>query len=326
MVIILLVAIASFYTITSSNITTQINAQQKVSLHKSGALYFLLPGNPNTYVAYLSNTSQSSAVLYVTKSPILTNPIEVISLPQGASSNVSTSLSSSADMEITLLSSNLSGALFYFTPIPKYLNIKASNIARLIDVNGSVQQYSSYATTTIIPSQSNSSAKVQSTTLSTTVLSSTTVSQYPVSSIFSVLNLTPIGKLMNDYSSIYAQTKSCTPALYNATYNQYVHTMPTGLSSYANISQDTPTGFTTSIAQVAVNVYNISYVPVVSSSAPSMFKDAYVTAEVNISSFSVSAYAFKGIWTGLNYTSAYNAYSFEASIGNDCNAYIPYTP
>ena len=336
-ILILIYGIAYMYFIAPSGSGSQaLSSKTQITLAKNQTQFFFISGVGNTYAIFAHSLSPSRSVFYLTKTPILANPITVISLSPDSAANLTLEPGQSSDMNIFLSSSTNSSAVLYITPIPVDLGIKQSNVAYSIStfllpfnatqVSSTTQSQVTSTTTSSTTTISSSQISAATTSTPTTTIASAgaSVSQSQIATVMSIMNLTQVGTLMSGYSSLYQKDTACTPAVYNSTYQTYFHVAPSGASSFHSTYPNTSQGFKTSVTAVGSGLFNVSYTIILPSGTQLQGAGKPVLiALVNVSSFNAQKFTYGGIWAGLNYSSVNAAYSSQSSFLNNCGAYMP---
>jgi hypothetical protein len=312
-IILLAIAVIATYFANTSNAVQTLSSTQQFTLSKNQTLYFKLADDSNTYAIFLNSVSNSSATFYLTATPINVKPTQIINLNKFETVNASGIDSQNANMQIKLISSNNTYAVISLMPVPVDLSIKTQPESLL---GGGQTQ----AISTTIPQSASSNATSKSTTSTSTTLQTTiptTAQSIPVESIEAIVNATSEGQLMSNYNTLYINDRTCSPSVYNSTFRIYEHSAPTGPFTFQNVSVITPLNYNQQIASLGSDLYNVTYISIVPESS---FDAKILVVTVNTSSLNVQSYKF---FQGVNYTSLNNAYQFQASIGNNCGAYMP---
>ncbi len=316
--IIIVIIIAALLWVGFSNSASSISSPTTLTLSNNQSAYFKLPGSDNTYVIFLSSSSNSTSTFYITGTPVLVKPISSVTLGAASSANVSTDGSRIANVQIKLISTKTGSAQVQLTPLPSSLSIRPSGSVSLISsANGTAYQTTLATTSTQTTSIATTTASGSgTTTAASTSLATTTVQQIPTSSVLAVANSSQAGALMIKYDELYTQDQGCTPSAYNVTYQQYFHTAPSGPESYTNVSAVTPISISAVITSTGANLYNVSYDPIL----PTMVKAHYIVViQVNMTSSTATKFTYD---TGLNYTALDQQYSLQSSFTGLCGAYI----
>lgn len=276
--------------------------------------------NGSTVALKLRSASAQSASFYISRVPVLYSPVVSLSLSPLGSLNVSTDGSNTADMNMLLLTTSNRSVTVQITPLAAAFGIKSSpGISLLIP-----------SSLTSAGSGSGNLNVVTSTTTSTVTTAVSTVAQNTTQVLFQsalkIINKTNIGILMKNYNKLYSEDVACSQTAYNSAYNIYYHTLPSGPTSFANISAETPTAIT--ISENALTVKNRVRITYSTVSSFAETTGPAVLATVNTSSSTLTTYNFTstGIYSGLNYTVLNNAYAFQSAVIGYCGAYISPPP
>ncbi len=289
-----------------------------VTMPLNGTKSFMLPGDSNVYVLYLKAVGSNSSVLYIARQPILSNPIMAVSLQLGKQAKISTYDGTSANLEITLLSTGANSAKFALLPVSADLGI--GTIGAFYFIQPSLLSNSAiYQNTTNVTIVTTSTSST-STSVTTTSSSGNTI---PTAQIMQEINNSIYGILMNNYNVLYKKDVVCNQSVYNATFIKHESIKPDGPFDFHNASLNTPTALSSSIAYLGGKRYLVTY----NATSPSKRTTGpALILTFNFTSGLVTNSSFTGVYLGLNYSQVYNAYNFQAGINNFCGAYIPYVP
>ncbi len=335
LIVVLIAGIAAYF-ITSQHGTVSLSESNYTARLSSGqSLYFTVGGGRNTYALYLENTSDSYANFYLSKVPVLTNPITVFALNPKGELNISANLTGTADMRITLDSSNAKNSTITLIGIPSQFAVKQSpgissrQPASLYSYTNATQPTTRLNQTTPT-TQPNTTTKTPPTIPPSNTISNTTTTKpsvsSPIDNVSSLLNTTYIGALMKNYAALYSKDSACTPTEYNTTFLAYRSQIgaggqnPVGAFDYANASSATPTNVNLTASYLGKNNYLVSYLLKTPSTA---LPAVALTLNLNSSSGVVTNLKFQGQYLGSNYSSLSHAYAFQEGIGNSCGALLP---
>ena len=316
-VLVVLFAVLALLAFSSSG-ASSITSGQSYSIGKGSTLRFYLQ-NGTVFSLFLGNSSSSSASIYASPYPILTNPITEISGSAGSSFNISTSGGSTADINLKIVSTNSSKAVIQLTQLPAGLSIGVSSLASVV-VPGPLPQpgSTSQPATTITTITTTVGSTVTTTVSSTNTQSTTTIQQSQIpQTIINLAETTNEGVLMKNEAALYAAEPQCTESLYNQTLMTYTGLSPTGPLTFANVSLETPTSTNTTITLLPSGLYQVNY----SVTVPKKSLSGTVISMEMSSSGTVSNLQFEGIFEGENYTTVEAAYKAQSAIGT-CSAYI----
>ena len=306
-----------------------VSSNQTISLALGKSSYFKLKGQPATFVMFLENSSPSYATIYVSGVPVLTSPVSEFTVYNGFQVNMSTSLSSIANLAVKLVYSGNTTSEVELIPIPLVYKIKTSPSITISN------PASFYSGTAIPPQQpapvpissgassrtpgKNSSSQTSS-PKPTTTSSAGSLVKTPLENISSILNYTYIGSLMGNYSALYSSDKACTVSEYNTSLLDFAHQSPTGPLDFKNATASTPTGLIANATAIGNNNYVVTYSQIIPNHvSPSVA----VSFNLDSSTATVTNLKFSGIYQGLNYTSILKNYQYQKGLGGSCGAYMP---
>ena len=331
---VIVIAIIAYIALTWHGIPT-LSSNQTISLAVGKSSYFRLNGNSPYFSIFLKNSTKSYATIYVSQVPVLTSPVSEFIAYNGEQVNFSTSLSSTANLGIILLSATNSISKIELIPIPSLYKIKTSPS---IVISSPASFYSNITgiaslptppTTTTPSSTQQNSSKPASPPASTSATASsgngqqskpTPPASSPIQNISTILNYTNIGSLMKNYTILYAESKSCTAPEYNTSLLEYLHQSPTGPLDFQNASQATPTGLILNASIISKNNYLVTYSPEV---AMKNLQGVAVSFNLDPATAAITNQKFTGIFEGQNLTSLQKTYTFQNSLTGQCKAYMP---
>ena len=289
-----------------------ITTSTTVTLLKNASYDFLIPSYSNVSSVYLSQSSNSSAIIYVGKSPLLLNSISMINLSSGIGASISLSGSGSADLGIALVSSNPKSATLTLTYIPKDFGVgQSSNIKTLsagaLGAYGGPSAGSQAATTTI----------QNITTKATTIPATTTVQNAnPSAQALADVNKTDIGQLAVGFNKVFQKESAlCTQSIYNNEFAATFGSAPSGPTTFRNTSLVTPQGIISSESEVGTGIYNITYSESVASG-----DRLFAIVEYSLTGQNIVSSEFKGDF-GLNYNAVLSNYTTLNTTSDPCAAY-----
>jgi len=316
-VIIILVALIIFAEIYTQPHVYYINAPTRLDLALNSSILYKLPSSTDTFVLYLKNSTNNSATLYITKTPVLAYPVLAIYLTQGGSANISSEESKVADMHLLLLSSNYKGAELELTPIDPTLRLKPSGLSVELQPTSFIEKMLYTGNVSIISTTSTTT----STSITTTTINSSAI---PMQQIMSFVNTTAPGILMNSFATLYQKDEACNASVYNATFQTLENMKAIGPNSFYNVSPSVPRNVNISVTKVANNTYLVSYIGV----TPSKFyTGALLDLKVSLTPTPILLnVSFEGPFKYMNLTQVTKIYTFQSSIQNFCGAYMPYIP
>ncbi|MDE1846240.1 MAG: hypothetical protein KGH53_03100 [Candidatus Micrarchaeota archaeon] len=323
----LIVIAVAYFGFSGSSSVSHISAAQSFTIPLNGTVYFTLLNGTSVSSIFLQGSSNSSALFYVSGTPILVKPIVVASILKGTAQNISTTLGTSANLNVLLVSSTAGQATITLTPLPATLGIKVSPSVAVITPSVVLQggTFSTPTTTTVttsIPTTTVAGSATTATTTVATTATTTVASTIPTAQVMAYANATVLGNLIKNFKALYISGQSCTSSLYNSTYRTKLGSAPSGPNVYSSIVTVTPTDATFSISQVGTTLYNVTYSLVAPSASAA---GAAVVLEINNNNGALITTNFvsTGPWRGLNTTIIQNNYNFAAGIGNACAALIP---
>ncbi len=282
-----------------------VSSTSTFTLANGSATTFYLPDSANASSVYIASASGSGAMLYIGHNPVLTNKIAVADLSPGQSVNVSASHAAQADLQIKLVSSSSGSVTLALTYVPSSLGVAVSPWLSYLNATTSQHTYASTSPTT------------QSTTLATTSVT-TTVSVNKTQAALELANTTSYGVLINKYKALYrSDAGACTKTQYDIDYSKAFGAVPSGPSTFANVSVAVPTTIISSITKLSAAMYNITY-----SSVSGIGTYPAMRIEFNATGQYVVTSKFMGIYQGESYATVSSAYQSMNS-SDACAAYVP---
>jgi hypothetical protein len=317
---ILVIALAAYfatsYLQTGAN---YISGKTELNMHVGQILLYKLPYVNGIFAMYLKNSTNNSALIYITKLPILVYPVISLDLGIGGSANISSSQTGVSDVHIYLISSNTEGASVEITPIDTSLGIKESGNIVILEP-ASFQEKMLY---------NGPSVPIVSTTSTTTSTSITTTSInqssiIPLAQIMSFINTTTPGILMNNFNMLYYKDRACNASVYNATFQTLEGMKAVGPLSFYNVSPSVPRSIEINVSKISNNLYLVTYIGITPSK---IYTGPLMEAKIAISpSPLIENITFDGPFKYMNLTNVESIYRFQSSINNFCGAYMPYIP
>ncbi len=293
-----------------------ISSATTINITRSASAFRI--GNYTYAVALASAApSRNVAYVYIGRLPAFMNPLlnVTIYLAQstkvnvgGAYANIDLQLDGIGSNAVTLTIDPIRTSLGIL-PDSAYISVAQSALPSL--------QPGPHARAANVSTTSVTVTTVQSTSTASTTVSSTNTTR---AMVLDVLQKTVYYPLMLNYSSLYANTLSCTPALYNSTYFSQKGIQPTGPNTYANLSKEVPYALYMNISVAGTGTYAVVYST--RTRDPFFNSSAALTIGININSNTVSTVGFGGVFQGFNYTTLLNGYRRSANAGNACGAYI----
>jgi len=320
-VIIILVALIIFAIIYTQPHVYYINAPTSLDLALNSSVFYKLPSSTDTFVLYLKNSTNNSATLYITRTPILAYPVLALYLTKGSSANVSSEELNVADMHILLLSSNYNGAELELTPIDPSLGLKPSGSSIYLQPTSFIEKMLYTGNVSIVSTTSTTT----STSITTTTINQSSVSSViPMQQIMNFVNTTAPGILMNNFAALYQKDMACNASVYNATFQTLENMKAVGPNSFYNVSISVPRNINVNVTKVASNTYLVTYIGVTPSKR---YTGALLTLKVSLTPTPILLnVSFEGPFENMNLTQVTKIYTFQNSIHNFCGAYIPYIP
>lgn len=302
---IIAIAVIAFFVL---NGTPVLSSNATISLNKNASYDFLVSGSSNLSSIFLASSSDSGATFYAGVSPVLSNPIKVITLSTGQMANISTGSSAYSSLQITLISSNPSSVKLMLTYIPKNLYIRQTPGVSLLGGPPTTQATTVPATTTTMPAATTANGK---TTATTTISASSGTAD-----AVQIANQTSDGQLMVQWNTLYAkEAATCTESNYNTDFAKVYNQVPSGPMTFANSSRYVPHGISASAVQAAPGIYNVTYTALISAGNMKV-----LVLKLNVTGQFVITSAFSGLFK--SYSDALTLYQ-DANISSDpCSAYV----
>ncbi len=309
--IIIIIAVLSY--ISASNAPLDLGSGGNVTISSSG-IAFVLGGSE--YVAYIgTGASNSTAQIYLARQPAFINPLFDISINTSAVTHVNYN-SKFSNIGIKLISVKNGTAIvniisisnsLAIAPDTQYIKIQNLSISALpSSVSPTPANYT--ATKTTVP--------ITSTTTST-VSSTAPPNNYDRAEI--ALQKSAYYPIMLNYSVLYANTRNCTPNLYNKTYSNYLGYPPSGQYSYQNVSSIVPYNLSLSINSVSGSLYKAVYS---TKSRQSISTGPAITITINATAESIINATLTGVFSGLNQSALTTGYKAALQAGGACGIYV----
>ena len=294
-----------------------ISSNKTVNLALNSSINFYLPDNNTVASLFLAQSSNSSILLYLSKTPVLEKNILLLPMQKGTVANLSVYGSQYADMQVSMVSGASTGAVISISTIPKNLNIRPA----ILQLLNSTSFGKAITATTTIPTNSQSTTTTPSPGSSATTIASTTIVPPSVNGTTLALldaNKSIYGALMFNYNKLYIKAATtCTPSLYNSSFRISQGHAPAGPNSFANATLAVPSSITASAKKVPGGLYNVTYTATIPiGNLPAML------LQINTTTQFVSSYSFIGIFQGDNYGTALQQYQALNS-SSACSPYIP---
>lgn len=323
--LIIIAVIVAALAISGANSVSTIGYNKSYTLAQGQAVYFR-PGNAGAKTTMLlSNTTNNSAVLYISTVPILLNNAYRLTLIQGEVANVSTNGSQFANLQVRL--NYLSGgeASLTLTVIPSDFGVRPSyTVVPLVQPAAATSAAASNASTstgTAKSTQNSTATAASHSTGNTSPASTPQAILLSDSQVMGIVNTTSYGMLMSKLKAIYVKDSACTSATYNTTYTSLLHSSPAAPYTYSQQLAITPTGLNFSVSHGKGTNYEVAYYTAgrtTAASGPAL----YLWINSSRSSPVVNA-TFEGIFSGQDYSVVNSTYNTQAGIASDCAVYIP---
>jgi hypothetical protein len=324
-VVLLIIIYFAYGALFPSTITISTTRSLSLSLNQT---LFVQIYNGTPSALELHSTSATGATFYITKLPVIYNPLVSFSLSPVSSINVSSSGSGVADMNIQLSSSSATGATIQVTPLQTVLGIRTSPSVSLQNPTGlGGAANSGSATTMPTTTASGTSSQATTTAQATTAATTTTVVQNAntvlLQKALTLITQAGIGGVMTGYGKLYAKDVACNQSAYNAAYSYYnsSHKAPSAPFSFENTTPYIPTAVNINETLLSAK-NNVKIVYSLATPSPDTAGPA-VTAVVNTSSPSfLQSLTFAGLYFGWNTIVLNRTYTFQSEVTGNCGAYI----
>jgi len=314
-IIIILVALIIFAIIYTQPHVYYVNAPTRLGLALNSSILYKLPSSTDTFTLYLKNSTNSSATLYITKTPVLAYSVLAIYLTQGGSANISSEELKVADMHILLLSSNYKGVELELTPIDPSLGLKPSGLSVELQPTSFIERMLYTGNVSIISTTSTTT----STSITTTTINQSSI--IPMQQIMSFVNTTSPGILMNSFAALYQKDRACNASVYNATFQTLENMKAIGPNSFYNVSPSVPRNININVTKLANNTYLVTYIGVTPSK---LYTGALLNLKISLTPTpTLLNVSFEGPFKYMNLTQVTKIYTFQSSIQNFCGAYMP---
>ncbi|MHB1829770.1 MAG: hypothetical protein ACYCO0_00035 [Candidatus Micrarchaeaceae archaeon] len=290
-----------------------ISTTSTVTILKNASYDFFIPSDHNVSSAYLVQSSNSTAIIYVGKSPLLLNSIALINLSSGQGVSLSLSGSGSADLGVALVSSTPKSATVTLTYIPKNFRVTQSPNIKIL----SAGSFGAYAGSSATSPSAATTVQVSTTAKATTIPATTTVQNANRTAQAMVdVNKTDIGQLAIGFNKVFQkESVACTQSIYDNEFAATFNTAPSGPTTFKNASLVTPQGIISSAAAVGTGIYNVTYSESVASG-----NRLFAIVEYNLTGQSVLSSVFKGDF-GSNYNAVFMNYTTLNTTSDPCAAY-----
>jgi len=310
--IVLLIVIVAVLWVSGSVPT--VKSSETVSLQKNATFNFYIPTDSNVTSAFVEQSSNDSATVYLGKRPLLLNNILILHLSKGQAVNASLSNTGNADIGVTLVSSTPTSATLLISYIPPMFGVKQSPGIQVIKAGGVISSTGpSQSSTTTIGQSSTTSVSGQTTTVaSTTTVQAVNQTQQAIMAV----NATYIGILANNFKSIFIrESTSCTRTTYDTEFSEYYAMAPSGPETYANTSLITPVNMKVSGQSLGSDLFNVTYIEITPSG-----NRTFAIVNYNSSSGNIQSSVFKGDF-GNNYNAVKLNYTDSINTTDQCSIY-----
>lgn len=260
-VIIVVIAVASYFLFFLNVNQVVISSPTTVNITQAGNLYSI---NSNQYYISLSKVSITTGTVYIhiTKFPIFVNPLFNVTLTLNniTKLNLGTNYS---NLGIQLESISANNVTVKISPLFTSLQIApSSSDIRVVQTSlfggssGSIQQ-TTVVSTVVSTSATTTGTSTAGTTAPTTTIAKTNQTE---AAILAALQKDSYYALMLNFSKLYANTSNCNMNLYDNLYVKENGHLPSGPSSYENVSPFTPYNLSSTTTLSSGGTYNVSYV------------------------------------------------------------------
>ncbi len=326
-VIVILIVIGIIYALLPSSGVSGLGTGQTFTLAPNQSAYFTITSGGVSKALVLQSASNGTATMYVGTVPILSNPVVRFTLASGSSINISSTGSGVADLHVGLTSASSTSAKITVSSVNTGLGLRSSPSAVVIYpavfTPTGVKTSNSSSGTTVSTVTSTVRATTSGPSVSSISVSVTSVTVMPTAQVYLVANSTAIGALMANYSALFSADAGCDESTYNTTFTAASGTPPSAAfaTDYANASEITPYGMSTSFTEQSSSVYTVSYNM---KDHLSSFNSAGLLLKLNLSNTSAPIVneTFKGYWYGQTYSNLYARYINQTKLGGDCEAWV----
>ncbi len=310
-----IVILAIIYLLVQNPSVEQISSNKTVTLAVNSSFNFDLPSNSSIASIFLASASNSSALLYLSKVPVLEKEVLIVPLNKGSTVNISVYGSPNADLQVSFVSGSSKGAVISLYSIPKNLNIRPATLQFLNSTS-----FGKTVSTTTISSNQSTAPTTTANGASTTVAATTTVVAVNASAkALQEANNSATGTLIVNYNKLYTKAATqCTPSAYNSTYITKHGSSPKGPNTYANSTQVVPTSIFATVKTISPTLYNVTYTARISIGNLNSLQ-----LQINSTTQFVSSYTFEGVFQDQTYNTALQQYQALNQSTNPCSPYVP---
>jgi hypothetical protein len=303
-VVVVVIVVALLYLFYPMAGVTNISTPETATITSSPS-YFSVGGS--VYGISLVSKYQSMAYVYVNRLPVFGNPLLNVTLDEGNMTKLGIG-SNFADLGLTLESVSNSSIAVRITPLD--ISLQLAPDSGKVAVIG----------TLLAPHTGGSAATSSVTTTASTTVGSTTTTISQTNStletIMAALKKNMYYGLMLNYTVLYANTQNCTRSAYDTAFLKTYGSVPSGPSTYQNISMEVPYMMYNGITSLNGGNYAMSFST--KTVDPTYNNSKALVIKVNVSTSKVTNVTAEGLLKGENYTMLYNGYLSAINIGGAC--------
>jgi hypothetical protein len=322
LIAVVVVVAALLYVWLSAGSVVSVSAATTMSITRSPSAFSI---GGETYSIALARIAPGNSVaqVYLNKDPTFMNPLLNVTLYTGQETKVNAG-SSFANIALQITSIGNNAVTLTVTPISTSLQI-APDSADIAAVNTGLEglQQKVTTTTTIVTGNSPATTTVPGITTTTVPGTSTTTvasSNTTKEMVLAELQKSAYYPLMLNYSKLYANTVNCNLAEYDITYLHVNGVVPSGLSTFENVSRFVPYALYSNITSAGSGVYSVTYRT--RTTDPNFNGVAALIIDINPGQQMLVSSALGGVFQGMNYNSLKSAYMTAENIGNACGVYV----
>ncbi len=309
-VIVAAIIFAAIYFLASGwNGVYSISQNNTITIGLNKSIVIRSGASGQSFAVGFLGTSDNVSTFFMGRTPILANPVYKILLSPQQVVNFSTSSTTTADLQIKLVSVTVSGAVVEFVHVPSTFGLRASHF-ELFNQTASPSPQTTTFTTTV--------TQAQKTTAATTTVQQS--SGFSSSDAMLAVNESEYGILMNNLRALYLKDTQCTSAVYNSTFYQRYGSSPSGPNAYSSVRDTTPHDISTSVVQVRGPAFVVTFNAV---SYSSITNGPILRLGVNASAGTITNATFEGMFQGSTFTEVNQTYHSQDSVTNYCGAYVP---
>jgi hypothetical protein len=308
---ILIVAAVAFFALSNLGVV-YLGTQKTVTLNASATLVHM--GSVGFTVS-LASYNTTAAHIRLARTPIFLNPTLDVTLYPNSTTHVNLGTRYS-DLGVKL--ENIGNNIVTIDLIMINASLSLAPDSSLIKtVNNNV--YGGGGSTSIgtfnYTNLTTSVAITQTTSASTTSIAQNATQ----ASIMSAVRKSVYYPIMLNYTVLYANTRNCTPSLYNSTYLLHNGVAPAGADTYTNVSKVVPHSLTFSISKINGDRYDATYTThsnFTGSNGPA------IIIAVNATNSGIINSTVIGAFRGMSVAQIASGYNAAVAIGNACGVYI----